>query len=71
MKTATTKSVIAGQSVRIGSTPVVVGRNHCVAAPKVSLVRNGEIVDAIEVRCGCGEVIVLDCVYENADSNDS
>ena len=33
------------------------------AKPVVTLQRNGEIVTAIRIQCGCGDVIELNCVY--------
>lgn len=30
----------------------------------VKLHKNGDIVQAIEVRCVCGETLVIQCVYE-------
>jgi hypothetical protein len=32
-------------------------------SPVVSLERDGDQVSRIRVQCGCGEVIVLDCLY--------
>lgn len=66
MRQDTLKSVISGKVVTVGANPVFVGGDHCVPAPKITLVRNGGDVSAIEIRCGCGEVIVLDCVYAQA-----
>lgn len=57
------RSILAGNHVKIETTPVVVGKNTSIAAPQVALVREGTKVAAIEIRCGCGEVIVLDCDY--------
>ena len=67
MRQNTLKSVISGKAVTVGSTPVFVGGDHCIPAAKVSLVRNGDDIAAIEIRCGCGEVIILDCVYEQTN----
>jgi hypothetical protein len=33
------------------------------AKPNVTLQRTGELVTAIRVECGCGQVIELSCVY--------
>ena len=33
------------------------------AKPTVTLQRNGDIVSAIRIQCGCGQVIELTCVY--------
>ena len=65
MRQNTVGSVISGKVVTVGTTPVHVGRENCHPAPKMTLLRNGQEISAIEVRCGCGEVIVLDCVYEH------
>jgi hypothetical protein len=32
-------------------------------APVVTFQRNGERVTSIRIRCACGELIELDCVY--------
>jgi len=68
MRHNTLKSVISGRSVTVGSSPVFVGGDHCATPPRISLVRNGDQVATIEVRCGCGEVIVLDCVYDQHEA---
>lgn len=31
--------------------------------PQVTLVKNGEIVKSIVIKCTCGEVVRLDCEY--------
>jgi hypothetical protein len=31
--------------------------------PKVTLQRQGEVVSAIRIQCGCGQVIELSCLY--------
>lgn len=61
------RSILAGDNVKIENTPVVVGKNNSIAAPQVALVREGNHVTAIEIRCGCGEVIVLDCDYASVE----
>lgn len=68
MRQNTAGSVISGKVVTVGTTPVYVGGENCHPAPKVILQRNGRDISAIEVRCGCGEVIFLDCLYEPADA---
>ena len=35
----------------------------CAAAPVITLKREGDQVTHIAIRCGCGEVIELACVY--------
>ena len=60
--------IISAQHVRFAN------RNHThvldsTAAPsrqkesKITLIKDGETVTAIEVTCGCGAVIRLDCQY--------
>ncbi|MEZ6123450.1 MAG: hypothetical protein R3C49_09780 [Planctomycetaceae bacterium] len=66
MRQNTVKSVIAASGVRVGNIPVVVG-DHCLPPPKVTLTRKGQDVSSIEIRCGCGEVIVLECVYAESE----
>lgn len=34
----------------------------CASQPQVNLVREGEVVKRIQVQCGCGQLIELDCV---------
>ena len=36
---------------------------HQHAAPQVTLQREGDKVTGIRVDCGCGQVMLLDCVY--------
>ena len=33
--------------------------------PRISVQRDGDRVSAIQIQCGCGQVIELACVYEN------
>ena len=33
-------------------------------APQIELVRDGEVIQAIDVTCTCGQKIRLRCVYE-------
>ncbi len=37
---------------------------HEQAAPKIELIRDGDVVQAIDVTCSCGETIRLWCSYE-------
>lgn len=32
--------------------------------PQVTLKREGAVIRAIEIRCACGDQIILDCQYE-------
>ena len=36
---------------------------ECARPPQVRLIKEGDMVKSIEIRCACGEVIKLDCEY--------
>jgi hypothetical protein len=36
------------------------------AKPVVRVVRNGNLVESIEITCPCGETIIVDCMYDAA-----
>jgi hypothetical protein len=64
--------VISGRNVTIFDPHAVkpaVAHVHANDAPpaksdqRVRLIRNGDVVTAIEIRCKCGEVIYLECEY--------
>lgn len=52
--------VQTSEVARIGGPHVAHGQ------PKVDLVRDGEIIKAIDVTCSCGETIRIWCSYEAA-----
>jgi hypothetical protein len=62
-------AVLSGRRVRRADRPVPVG--HTASEPDVQtssgaqirLLRDGDVIRAIEVTCTCGERIVLDCIY--------
>jgi hypothetical protein len=58
-------NVISGQHVMVVKTPtpVAVAQETCGDEPRISIIKDGDVVRAIEVVCTCGEVIRLDCVY--------
>ena len=50
--------LMAGASAGAGNpSPTACGQ------PKLTLQRQGDVVSAIRVECGCGQVIELKCVY--------
>ncbi|MEP3482274.1 MAG: hypothetical protein ABJZ55_23725 [Fuerstiella sp.] len=59
------KSVISSSGIVVGTRPVVVGGESCTTPPRISVQRSGSTVSSIEIRCGCGELIVLECQYAN------
>lgn len=58
-------SVIPASHIRLLGEPLPVGApgHEPCAEPQVSVIRDGEVVRAIEVVCTCGQRVVLDCVY--------
>jgi len=54
-------SVLRREAVRVQAAPVSIGRgsHHCDV--EISVQRDGEVIREIEIRCRCGERIVLDC----------
>jgi hypothetical protein len=58
-------NVIRASDIRLGAEPVALcipGQEPC-EEPKVTLLRDGDAVRAIEVICPCGKRLVLTCVY--------
>lgn len=63
--------LLSGSRVRVAAQSVSVGSPAPVAEPiddtapglQIRLIRDGEVIRAIEVTCTCGERIVLDCLY--------
>jgi hypothetical protein len=49
---------LLGESLPVGAP----GAEPC-AEPQVNVIRDGDVVRAIEVVCTCGQRVVLDCVY--------
>lgn len=50
--------LVAGAGAGAGNTPAT-----ACGPPKLTLQRQGDVVSAIRVECGCGQVIELKCVY--------
>ncbi len=42
----------------------VIGPKPDQTAPQVTCHRTEDVIQSIEIRCACGEVIVLDCKYQ-------
>jgi hypothetical protein len=63
-----TRGVVPGRKVLVSdeSARVVIPRPEAPAcAPQIELVRDGDVIQAIDVTCTCGQKIRLRCVYEN------
>lgn len=58
--------VISGTYVRVSAHPIVVADKHADGTPIVTLKREGNLIREIQIRCACGETIVLDCEYAAA-----
>ena len=57
-------AVLSAQKIRVADHPFVVsGRQHSAHQPVVTVRREGDVIREIQIQCGCGEVIVLDCEY--------
>jgi hypothetical protein len=44
-------------------TETAAAERSAASAPTVTLQRDGERITQIQIRCACGEVIELDCLY--------
>jgi hypothetical protein len=59
------RSVIPGRCVQVSGETARVGVPGAAAQsePKVELIRQGDVIQAIDVTCTCGQRIRLRCVY--------
>ena len=63
------RGLVPGRKVLVSAeaAAVVIPRPEAHAcAPKIDLIRDGDVIQAIDVTCGCGQRIRLRCVYETA-----
>ena len=61
------RSVVPGRKVQVlgASARVGVPGQHAACDPQIELIRKGEVIEAIDVTCTCGQKIRLRCVYES------
>ena len=62
------KNVIPGRLVRFSQETTRVGAPGCCnvpGQPRVEMVREGDLLKAIDVICGCGQRMRLRCVYDS------
>lgn len=61
-------TVVRGTCVRVSGDPARVGipGHEPAADPRIEIVRSGDIIQAIDILCGCGQHIRLHCHYEEA-----
>jgi hypothetical protein len=67
--TASQRKVIPSGSVQRTSHPVLidcsnVGGSGASRAVSVLPIMDGDLVAGIEVRCGCGSTVTIECLYE-------
>ena len=57
------RNVVPGQWIRVGEEPVPVGgpRQPAPSEPQVTLIREGDVIKAIDVTCTCGKQMRLRC----------
>lgn len=72
-ETAPQRKVIPSGAVRRTTQPVVVDcspSNHSAAGSTISVLplMDGDVVAGIEVRCGCGSSVLVECHYESKAS---
>jgi hypothetical protein len=62
---AASRAVIPGTQVRITgeAARVVPPRQPGDCEPRIDLVRDGDQIRAIDIRCACGKRIYLECQY--------
>ncbi len=72
-----TSNIIKATRVSAQSGRPVTPTGHRTAAPasctsgtpaQIELHRNGEVIEAIEVTCSCGQTMIIECVYEDQES---
>jgi len=60
--------VVSGNNIRLSAEPAAVPTSRQVAAPtkpepRIELIREGDVIQAIDVICSCGQRIRLKCNY--------
>lgn len=58
-------TVVRGTCVRVSGDPARVGvpGHEAAAEPRIELVRSGDVIQAIDIFCTCGQHIRLHCLY--------
>jgi hypothetical protein len=58
--------ILPGSSVRLSGQVArldIPSEHKCAGEPRIDVIRQGEIIQAIDVTCTCGKVIRLQCLY--------
>jgi len=63
-KVVESNPILSGHRVRLAPHPIVLADKHADGTPIVTLRRDGNVIREIQIRCACGELIVLDCEYD-------
>jgi hypothetical protein len=59
-------TVVRGTCVRVSGDPARVGiPGHEAPAgePRIEIIRSGDVIQAIDIHCGCGQHLRLQCLY--------
>jgi hypothetical protein len=62
------RGVIPGRLIRVSGEPAYVGARGVTeepGQPRVEMIRDGDVLRAIDVVCSCGKRIRLRCVYSD------
>jgi hypothetical protein len=54
--------VLTGPKATLGAQPGVHG--CAVAKPDIKLKKSGDLIEAIEITCPCGNHMVIECLYD-------
>lgn len=59
-------TVVRGTRVRVSSDSARVGvpGQEPAAEPRIEIIRNGDVIQAIDIHCGCGQHLRLHCLYQ-------
>ncbi len=61
--------VSTGRSVSTGGTQAGAKIQHqSQDSATINLHKNGEIIEAIEITCSCGQTTFIECVYQDQES---
>lgn len=55
------RTLLRREGVRVEAAPIAIGRPPHGCEPEITIHRDADAVRQIEIRCRCGEHILLDC----------
>lgn len=61
-------TVVRGTCVRVSSDSARIGipGQEPPAEPRIEIIRSGDVIQAIDIICGCGQLIRLHCHYQES-----